>query len=56
MLKYFDDKILKKIGMHDYVNALCRKIGYHKLKMMQYDIFLELTIEFYTTLKIENQR
>ena len=55
MLKYFNDKILKEIRMHNYVNALCKKLGWHKLKIVQYDVFLELTIKFYTILKIKDE-
>ena len=55
MPKYFDDQILKNIGMHDFVNILYKRLGWFKLKIVQYDVFLELTIEFYITLKIKNE-
>ena len=55
MTKYFDDKTLKEIRMHDFVNVLCKKLGWYKLKIVQYDVLLQLTIEFYTTLKIKDE-
>ena len=55
MPKYFDDQIFKDIGMHDFINILCKKLGWYKLKTVKYDVFLELTIEFCTTLKIKDK-
>ena len=55
MPKYFDDQILKEIERHDFMNVLCKRLGWYKLKTVQYDVFVELTIEFYTTLKIKNK-
>ena len=55
MPKYFDHQILKDIGMHDFVNILCKRQGWYKSKMVQYNVFLELTIEFYATLKIKDE-
>ena len=55
MPKYFDDQLLKDIGMHDFVNLLCRRLGWFKLKTVKYDVFYELSVEFYTTLKIKDQ-
>ena len=54
MPKYFDDQLLKDIGMHDFVNLLCRRLGWFKLKTVKYDVFYELSVEFYTTLKIKD--
>ena len=55
MPKYFDDQLMKDIGMHDFVNMLCRRLGQFKLKTVKYDVFYELTVKFYTTLKIKDQ-
>ena len=41
--------------MHDFVNVLYKRLGWYTLKMVQYDVFLELTIKFYTTLKIKDE-
>ena len=53
--KYFNDQLLKDIRTHDFVNVLCKKLGWFKLKTVKYDVFLKLTIEFYTTLKIKDE-
>ena len=55
MPKYFDDQLLKDIGMHDFVNMLCKRLGWFKVKTVQYDIFYELNVEFYTTLKVKDE-
>ena len=55
MPKYFDDQLLKNIGMHDFMNLLCRRLGQFKLKTVKYNVFYELSVEFYTTLKIKDQ-
>ena len=55
MPKYFDDQLLKDIRMHDFMNVLCKRLGQFKLKTVKYDVFLELTTEFYTTLKIKDE-
>ena len=46
MPKYFDDQLLKDIGMHDFVNLLCRRLGWFKLKILKYYVFYELSVEF----------
>ena len=53
--KYFDDQLLKDIGMHDFLNVLYKRLGWFKLKIVKYNMFYELTIEFYTTLKIKDE-
>ena len=44
--------------MHDFVNLLCERLGWFKVKIVKYDVFYEFNVEFYTTLKIkyEEQR
>ena len=53
--KYFDDQLLKDIGMHDFVNLLCKRLGWFKVKTVKHDVFYELNVKFYTTLKIKNK-
>ena len=53
--KYFDDEILVGIEMKDFVNTLCERMGWKQLKLVQYEVFFELSIEFYTTLKIVDE-
>ena len=53
--KYFDDQLLKDMGMHDFVNLLCKRLGWFKVKIVKYDVFYELIVEFYTTLKIKDE-
>ena len=55
MPKYFDDQLLKDIRMHDFVNLLCRRLGWFKLKIVKYDVFYELTVELYTILKVKDE-
>ena len=55
MPKQFDNQLLQDIHMFDYVNLLCKRMGWYKLKIVKYDMFHELTIEFYTTLKIKDE-
>ena len=55
MPKYFDDQFLKDIGMYGFVNLLCKRLGWFKLKIVKYDIFYELIVEFYTTSKIKDE-
>ena len=55
MPKHFGDQLLQDIHIFDYVNLLCKRMGWYKLKIVKYDVFHELTIEFYTTLKIKDK-
>ena len=55
MPKHFDDQLFQDIHMFDYVNLLYKRMGWYKLKIVKYDVFHELTIEFYTTLKIKDE-
>ena len=41
--------------MHDFVNLLYKRLGWFKVKIVKYDVFYELNVEFYTTLKIKNE-
>ena len=41
--------------MFEYVNLLCKRMGWYKLKIVKYDVFHELIIEFYATLKIKDE-
>ena len=46
MPKYFDDQLMKDIGMHDFMNVLCRSLVWFKVKIVKYDVFYDLTVEF----------
>ena len=56
MPKYFDEQLLKDMGVHDFVNLLCKRLGWFKVKIVKYDVFYELMVEFYTTLKIKDDK
>ena len=56
MPKYFDEQLLKDMGVHDFVNLLCKRLGWFKVKTVKYDVFYELMVEFYTTLKIKDDK
>ena len=55
MPKYFDDQLLKDIRMHDFVNLSCKRLGWFKVKIVTYDVFYELNVEFCTILKIKDE-
>ena len=50
--KYFDDEVLLKLGIKGTIYVFYNKLGWSKLATTQYDVFFELTIEFYTIFKI----
>ena len=34
LLKYFDDKVLEDIGMKDFINSFCERMGWKQLKLV----------------------
>ena len=56
MPKYFDDRLLDELEMKDFIDNLCARMGWLQLKTIKYEVFFELTVEFYTTLKIVNEK
>ena len=56
MLKYFDDRLLDELEMKDFINNLCARMGWLQLNTIKYEVFFELTVEFYTTLKIVDEK
>ena len=56
MPKYFDDELLVELEMKEFIDNLCARMGWLQLKSIKYEVFFELTIEFYTTLKIIDEK
>ena len=38
---YFDDQLLKDMGMYDIMNLMCKRLGWFKVKTVKYDMFYE---------------
>ena len=56
MPKYFDDRLLDELEMKDFIDNLCARMGWLQLKTIKYVVFFELIVEFYTTLKIIDEK
>ena len=56
MPKYFDDELLVELGMKEFIDNLCARMRWLQLKSIKYEVFFELSIQFYTTLKIIDEK
>ena len=49
-------KFLVELEMKEFIDNLCARMEWLQLQSIKYEAFFELSIEFYTTLKIINEK